>query len=349
MLAPESSTAPARSGAELFQGLLSTSARTTLARGGFISFAKSSDADVEGYVNHFTGLWAGVDDGFTPDPREVLRQMDERESILFDLWKLALRNDFAHDSIPLVAQAPVMCSANPLILRSTVLKRPLVVMSEGLWDFVCAAVMGVLHWAEGTDQREAFGEHLFRNAAAAWVANDPRIGPSGMDMARAATLDMETGIFGVGIADAAFTWAFLHEMGHFALGHLPVLEHVLGVAADGQGTAATLTYAQTNELAADAFGFERYLGLMPHSEEIRRRLRFGPQIDHAPVVIFELMDLAYHLEGATAQLGSPTHPPPLARAEHLLAAHEAQLSDEGREWYAYWSERLGAFRRHVLG
>lgn len=348
MLAAEPNKAAFCGDAELFQGLLSTSARAALARSGFVSFAQSSDADIEGYVQHFSGLWAGVDDGFVPDPKEVLRQMDQRESVLFDLWKLALRNDFAQDTPPLVAQAPVTRTANPVILRSAFLRRPLVVMSEGLWHFVCAAVMGVLHWAEGTGHREAFGLQLFRNAAASWVVNDPHIGPSGMDMARAATLDMETGVFGAGLADAAFTWAFLHEMGHFALGHLPVAEQVLGTAPNGQGIAAALTYDQQNELAADAFGFERYLGLMPYSDEIRKNLRFGPQIDHAPVVVFELMDLAYRLEGASALLSSSTHPPPLVRAERIMALGGDRLTDEGRDWYAYWSERLAAFGREVL-
>ena len=347
MLSPEPAIAPS-DGSPLFSGLLSTSARTALARSGFVSFAGSSDTDIQGYVEHFSRLWSGVDDGFTPDPREVLRQMDEREAQLFDLWRLALRNDPVRESSPAVAQAPVVRTANPVILRSASLKRPLVVMSEGLWNFVCAAVMGVLHWAEGAGEREAFGRELFQNAAASWVANDPRIGPSGMDMARAATFDLETGVFGAGIADAAFTWAFLHEMGHFALGHLPVAERLLGTTPDGLGRAAALTYDQRNEFEADAFGLDRYLGLMPLSNEIRRTLRFGPQIDHAPLVIFELMDLAYRLVGATSLLDSSTHPPPLARAEHLKALGESRLSAEGREWYDYWSERLAAFRREVV-
>ena len=97
-------------------------------------------------------------------------------------------------------------------------------------------------------------------------------------------------------------------------------EQVLGTAPDGDGTATALTYDQQNELAADEFGFERYLGLMPHSDEIRKTLRFGPQIDHAPMVVFELMDLAYHLEGATALLSSPTHP---AAASACRASHDA--------------------------
>jgi hypothetical protein len=347
MLAAEPTKPELSREGKLFEGLLSTSARSALARSGFVSFAPSSDADVEGYVQHFSALWADVDDGFVPDPKEVLRQMDHRESMLYDLWELALRNDFVNDIPPLVTQAPVTRTANPVILRSALLQRPLVVMSEGLWNFVCAAVMGILHWAEGSGPREAFGVQLFKNAAASWVANDPRIGPRGIDMARGATLDMETGVFGAGLADAVFTWAFLHEMGHFALGHLPVTQHLLGTAPDGKGTAAVLTYDQQNELAADAFGFERYLGLMPHSDEIRRNLCFGPQIDHAPIVVFELMDLAYRQEGATALLTSATHPAPLVRADCLLALGADRLSEEGREWYAYWEERLAAFQREV--
>ncbi len=348
MLAPEPREGRSRQDASLFEGLLSTSARSTLTRGGFISFAQSSDADVDGYVRYFSGLWSNVGDGFTPDPAEVIRQMDQHEGILFDLWKLALRDDFVDEPPPLVAQAPVMRTANPVILRSSTLKRPLIVMSEGLWSFVCAAVMGVLHWAEGKGEREDFGLRLLRSASASWVENDPGLGPSGQELAQGVTMDMETGVFGGGLADAVFTWAFLHEMGHFALGHLPVSQRLLGSMPGTGGTVEALTYDQRNELAADAFGFERYLGLMPHAEEIRRSLRFGPQIDHAPIVAFELMDLACRLQGAEELLNSQTHPPPLVRAQRLMELGAGRFSDEGVEWYAYWSERLAAVRRLLL-
>lgn len=348
MLSPEPHAPAVHQREELFDGLLSTSARTVLARSGFITPQPSSDAEVANYVRHFSQRWTAVGDGVPPDPEEVLRQMDEREAQLFGLWRLALRDDFPNGDSPYVAQAPVRYSSNPLIIRSAVLQRPLIVMSEGLWTFLCNAVMGILHWAEGTGHREEFGMQLFRNAAASWVQNNPRIGPSGDDVAEATTMDMETAVFGTGIADAAFTWAFLHEMGHHALGHLPEAERLRGMSADGVTSALAPEYSQQHELAADAFAADRYLGLMPHSDEIRRTFRFGPQIDHAPVILFELIDLACRAEGALNLLEADTHPAPLARATNLLSLGRDRFSDEGREWYEYWAERLAAFRRAVL-
>lgn len=348
MLSPEPRDSTIRRAEELFDGLLSTSARTVLARSGFISLQPSSSAEVANYVRHFSRRWSAVGDGFSPNPDEVLKQMDEREAQLFGLWKLALRDDFPAGDSPLVAQAPVRYSSNPLIIRSSVLQRPLIVMSEGLWTFACYAVMGILHWAEGEGHREEFGMQLFKKAAASWVRNNPRIGPTGDDAVEATTMDMETAVFGAGIADAVFTWAFLHEMGHHALGHLPESERPRGMSADGTTSASTPAYSQQHELAADAFALDRYLGLMPYSDEIRRTFRFGPQIDHAPVVLFELIDLACRAEGALSLLEADTHPAPLARAAHLLGVGDERFSKDGREWYEYWAERMAAFRRAVL-
>ena len=91
-----------------------------------------------------------------------------------------------------------------------------------------------------------------------------------------------------------------------------------------------LHFFSSISLAADAFGFQRYLGLIPYSDEIRKNLRFGPQMDHAPIVMFELMDIAYRLERATALLSSSTHPAPLMRANRLMELGSDSLSEEGR-------------------
>lgn len=351
MLVPDPPAAPSDAPAQappLFEGLMSHASRSTLARAGFVSFTPSSDAEIAAYLQGFGHLWTRTGDGIAPDPSAVLHQMGQREHQLLALWRRALRHDVGSADLPLVIQAPVRHTPNPLVLRSSALQRPLVMMSEGLWSFVSAAALGVLLWAEGTGAQEAVGQRLFMAAATGWVTRAPEQEPRGTAMAEAATLHLDLSTWAVGLADAAFTWAFLHEMGHLALGHLPASEVVRGMSADGRSTATSLSYAQRDELAADAFGFARYLGLMPLADEIRQNFHFGPQIDHAPLVMFELMDLACRVTGAQALLASPTHPAPLDRVRHLRRLHGAALSAEGCEWHAYWSERLAAFGRAVL-
>jgi hypothetical protein len=332
-----------------FQGLLDDMARNTLSRSGYISFTPSSDTDVAQFIGHFSGLWERVDDGFTPNPQDVKRQMDEYESILYDVWRLALRNDFASGPTPLVAQAAVTRRANPLIFRSHKLNRHIIVMASGFWDFIAGSVLGLLHWAEGSGEREVAGKNFFIASANEWIENDPSIGPGGGNWIELATIDLDITNYAVGLAEAAFTWAFLHEMGHFTLGHSPVIEETRGRSADGTATATSMVYKHEDELAADAFGFDRYLGLMPLTMELRQHIRFGPQIDHAPIVAFELIDLAYRLKSKYNLLNSSSHPPPLERAKVLMISRGSDLSEEGRDWYGYWSERLAALQVELLG
>ncbi len=332
-----------------FQGLLNDMARNILIRSGFVSFTPSSDTDVAQFIEHFSGLWERVGDGFTPNPQDIKRQMDEYESILYDVWRLALRNDFASGPTPLVAQAAVTRTANPLIFRSHRLKRPVVIMAIEFWLFIAGTVFGLLHWAEGSGERETVGKNLFISSVKRWVTNDPNPSTIGRDLAEAATLDLDISNYAVGLADAAFTWAFLHEMGHFALNHLPTAEVMRGMSADGTATATSIVYGHEDELAADAFGFDRYLGLMPLTMELRQHIRFGPQIDHAPIVAFELMDFAYRLESRYDLLNSSSHPAPLERAKVLMMSRGSDLSEEGCDWYGYWSERLAALQVELLG
>lgn len=331
----------------LFNGLISNVARQTLLRGGFASFAPVPTEDVDRFLERFNTYWSRVGDGFTPDPEEVKRQMDAREGLLYNVWTLALRHDVPAEAVPLVAQAPVAATANPLILKSRRLGQPLVIMSEGFLQFILGGVFGVLLWAEGDAKIEQLGKRLLSKAVEAWLTNDPSLGPAGHDVIEATIVDLDITNFALGVADAAFTWAFLHEMGHLFLGHLPTGERVRHMSADGMDTACTTTYKQHDEVAADIFGYERFLGLMPLSPQIRRTLRFGEQIDHAPIVAFELMDVAYRLGGRVHLLESVTHPAPLVRASRLLEAFEGRLSDAGREWYAYWEERFVALRREL--
>jgi hypothetical protein len=331
----------------VFGGLISNVARTTLLKCGFMSFAASPEEDVAEYVKQASALWATQGDGQTPDPAEVRKLMDQQETMLYDLWMAALRNDAPPDELPIVAQAPVTASANPLVLRSRRLKQPVVVMAEGLWSLVSGATLGMMLWADGPDELEQFGQEMLVGACRAWVRNEPRAGPSGMAMAKAMVVDLETTHFAVGLANACFTWAFLHEMGHVYLGHLPTHEVVKGMLADGTAEASSRSYAHRDELQADAFGFERYLGLMPLENDVRRNMPFGPQIDHAPLVLMDLVDLAFRVDGRTDLLVSESHPPPVVRARAMRDAFEPRLSAEGLDWYEYWMERSAAMRREL--
>lgn len=345
MFAPESVSRGEGQFAPVFGRLMSNVARTTLLKCGFVSFAPSPEEDVQEYVRQASALWASNGDGRTPDPEEVRKLMDQQETMLYELWMAALRNDSPPDDLPVVAQAPITASANPLVLRSRRLQKPVVVMAEGLWSLVSGAAFGTMLWADGPDEMEQFGRDILVSTCKSWVRNEPRLGPSGMDVAKAMVVDLDTTHFAVGLANACFTWAFLHEMGHLYLGHLPSHEVVRGLLPDGSAWASSCSYAHRDELHADAFGYERFLGLMPLELKIRRKMPFGPQIDHAPLVLLDMVDLAFRVAERTDLLESETHPSPTIRASILLDAFDARLSVEGREWYEYWIERSGAIRK----
>lgn len=137
-------------------------------------------------------------------------------------------------------------------------------------------------------------------------------------------------------------------MGHFILGHLPSHETIRQMADGGGTTASSMSHNHQDEIEADLYGFDRFLGLMPLTMQIRRHTLSGPQIDHAPIIAFDLMDLAYRLGKRQDLLVSATHPAPLDRIRRLLEARENSLSDEGRDWYAFWRERMDALRKELL-
>lgn len=314
---------------------------------GFASFAASSEQEVADYVTHLCALWATHGDGQTPDPSAVRSLMNKQEAMLIELWIAALRNDAGPNEPPIVALAPVTASANPLVLRSRRFKQPVIVMAEGLWSLVSGATLGMLLWADGPDDLEQFGRDMLVGACNAWVRNEPRAGPSGMAIAKAMVVDIETTHFAVGMANACFTWAFLHEMGHIYLGHLPTDEVVKGLLPDGTAKASLYSYAHRDELEADAFGFERYLGLMALEKDVRRNMPFGPQIDHAPLVLMDLVDMAFRVAGRDDLLKSKSHPTPAIRACAMRDAFASRLSAEGLYWYEYWMERSQVMRREL--
>ncbi len=349
MLAPEiTPDGNAPSMGTMFGGLLSDVARATLRKAGYPTMVPSSEKDIDDYLRDATRLWVTNGDGSIPEPTEVRRVMEGHEAMLYEVWKLALRHDTSPEEMPLVVQAPLLWKANPFVVRSSKLEQSVVVMSEGLWSLIAAAVFGVLLWADGPSELEDFGRSLVSKAGVSWALNQPELGPSGTDMARALVADLEISNFAIGIAHAGFTWTFLHEMGHVMLGHLAAAEHVRGSALDGSAEIIYSEYDRNDEVEADKFGFQRFLSLMPLELEIRKMMPFGPQIDHAPLIMMDLLDLAMRVGRRDDLLTSKTHPPPLTRLKILREIFGPQLSQEGRDFFAYWTERSSAIRKLLL-
>jgi hypothetical protein len=174
----------------------------------------------------------------------------------------------------------------------------------------------------------------------AWLENDPALAPPGTLIQDLSTLDQETTTFAVGLSNSVLTWAFYHELGHFRLGHLGSRTQLLHSTPGEEVVAEMRSYPHQHELEADTFGMDRYLELLVHEAELRREFEIGKQADHAPIMGFELMNLAYRLHPQYDRRSSQSHPAPLDRAAGLRRHAAARLSVEGGEFYAYWSDLL---------
>jgi len=347
MLAAERFTEPAP--LSQFLELIGSNARQILIQQGFCTAPTFLPSTLQDYLSNFCWKWSPESAVGRPLPENVVAEMDRQESIIFAIWRHGLHNSLNDHDIPDVIVARVARYLNPLVLPREGAP-PLVVMSTGSLNFVLTACLGIMTWAENTGSREALGLRLLRDAIYRWIHGDLKPGTLSSDLAEAATLDLDTTNFAVGVAYAAFSWTFFHEMGHVHLGHLSTGSQRM-VIAGGNGRSGSRTvdairaYNHSDERAADAFGFERFLDLMPHADEIRRSFPFGPQIDHSPMVFLDLVNLAYLATGNQQYLVSRTHPSPLDRKSKLIFAFGRRLSEDGRDWYEYWSERLSAIAR----
>lgn len=311
------------------------------------AFTPNTEGEVDDYLVAFCEGWRQRGHGGPlPDPGQVRLAMDAQDRNLLWLWGLAREEVGLHPTDPDVAIAPVLSLGNPVIIPSAD-RAPLIVMAEGLWGLVMKVALGILTWADGPAGHEEASLAFVRQAGEEWRSNDPRRGPSGNAVIAMSTLDQDNTTFAVGLAHAFFTWAYLHELGHFRLGHLAA-----GVAArsalDDQGTsppspeAEVRFYAHSEELQADRFAADGYLRLMAREMEVRTRLEIGAQIDHAPLIGMEIINLAMRLSGRLGSLDSATHPAPLTRRTAMAGATKGRQSAGGASFYEDWRERLVA-------
>ena len=119
---------------------------------------------------------------------------------------------------------------------------------------------------------------------------------------------------------------------HIAEGHLGHRTQLLHATPGGEALAELRSYSHQLELDADAFGMDRYLELLVHEAELRRNFEIGRQADHAPIMGFELMNLAYRLHPQYDRRSSQSHPAPLDHAVGLHQHAAARLSADGREF-----------------
>ena len=285
------------------------------------------------FVERFSAAWRKHSQDSAPQPTAVLEMMHKRDRVLKQAWTQLLPGDY-----PPVMIASVLECANPFIVRASGMS-PLIVMSEGLAAFAFGMVLTAMLYAhEEHDSQECLT--AMRQFMLAWLENDPALAPAGALIQDLSTLDQETTTFAVGLSNSVLTWAFYHELGHFRLGHLGHRTQLLHATPGGEALAELRSYSHQLELDADAFGMDRYLELLMHEAELRRNFEIGRQADHAPIMGFELMNLAYRLHPQFDRRGSQSHPAPLDRAAGLHKHAAARLSAEGREFYAYWSDLL---------
>jgi hypothetical protein len=71
-----------------------------------------------------------------------------------------------------------------------------------------------------------------------------------------------------------------------------------------------------------------------------REFEIGKQADHAPLMAFELMNLAYALHPQNDRRVSQTHPAPLDRAQALRRHGTGRFSTQGEAFYDYWRDLL---------
>jgi hypothetical protein len=348
MLSSESDvSADVTLGPGLFDGIAGAYSEEKLASYGLRLVTPSSEANVDAFLGHFHDLWVART-GSGPDLATVRREMDAFEDNLLQIWRLVTSASTGVDVPASVAIVANTSHANPVILQNRG-RVPLIVMSLDFWEFVFAGTLGVFTWSSPDPDQERTGLFMFRGCIRDWLHHEhPHPSVRGNLLADAATIDVDTATNALGLAYAAFSWGFFHELGHFCFGHAPSGQSGRGLAADGTQVAVTMSYRHEQELQADYFGYELFLNLMQYEMQIRTKIPFGPSIDHAPLIALDLIDAAYRVSRRTDLLASTSHPQPMQRASALAAAVGTRLSEEGREFYLAWRERLEAILRQTL-
>ncbi|KGM39780.1 hypothetical protein JY96_06375 [Aquabacterium sp. NJ1] len=307
------------------------------------AFTPNTESEVDHFLVAFCEGWRQRGhEGALPERRGARKAMDEQDRNFLWLWDLARKEIGRKRRDPSVAIAPLLSLGNPVIIPGP---RPLIVMAEGLWSLIMKVALGILVWADGPSGYEDAGLTFVRHACEEWRTNDPERGPPGRAVISLSTLDQDITTFAVGLAHGFFTWAYLHELGHFRLGHLPsaVVARAALAGDDSQGQdpkGEVRAYMHAEELQADAFAADAYLRLMPLELTVRGRMEFGQQIDHAPLIGMEVINLAMRLAGRSGDLTSSTHPAPLTRRSAMADSFEPRFTLAGRSFYAAWTARL---------
>ena len=309
-------------------------------------FTPNTEGEVDQFLTAFCESWNRREHrGVLPNRRDVRKAMDAQDRNLLWLWDLARKQVGRRAADPVAAIAPLLSLGNPAIIPGP---RPLIVMAEGLWTLVMKVTLGILTWADGPSEYEGAGLEFVRRACDEWRTNKPERGPAGETVVTLSTLDQDSTTFAVGLAHGFFTWAYLHELGHFRLGHLPsgVFARAAladdGDGAEGPNEAEVRSYAHAEELEADCFAGDAFLRLMPHEMKVRERMEFGQQIDHAPLIGMEIINLAMRLAGRHGDLSSRTHPAPLDRRSAMAISLRQRFTPAGTDFYLDWRARLVA-------
>lgn len=280
-----------------------------------------TEEQVTRYIDEFIARWKRDSPDEPPPTREGVRaMMAARDDALKDVWTRYLPAIATK-----VAIGSFVGSTSPFILPDGTAP-PLVVMASGLQDFAAKVMLGALTLADGGPHAD-LGVRMIEQSLIEWSSSGRLSARERVDIRDLATLDQENTTYAVGFSNTVFTWAYFHEAGHAHLGHLH----------SDSGNA------HAEELAADRHGFECLLELMRHELEIRRAFEFGCQVDHAPLVILEMMDLAYRRVPGCDRRASATHPAPLRRRDQMARFAEGRTSEQGRRFYSYWIDLL----RHV--
>ncbi len=285
------------------------------------------------FVKEFCRAWRNNDNQSTVQPVEVFDMMARRNRDLERAWTQYLPGD--HPSVIITS---VVGRANPFIIRNANLS-PLIVMSEGLSGFVFGMVMTFMLYAHDRLEPE-IALSAMRRFMLAWLTNDPVHTPSGTEIHRFSTIDQEITTFAVGIANCVMTWAYFHELGHLRHGHLNHTTQMIQSASNTNVIAEAHSYSHANEYEADCTGLDMHLDLLRFENELRKDFEIGKQADHAPLMGFELMDIAYQTFPAYDHRISSSHPPPLARSRALHNCGAQRFCEEGVAFYSYWCDLL---------
>jgi hypothetical protein len=300
---------------------------------GLSESVKNTEAQTTEFINRFSEAWTRGGHQDAPTMEGVRTMMEDFDERLITVWHRP-RSAGVHA----VRITSVPGVSNPFVITRDG-ARPLIVMCVGLWSLVFEFLLGMLTYADdppGSDRGLAFA----KRALSAWVNSEPALSPRAPEIQQLSVLDLQNTATAVGMATGALTWAYFHEVTHIERRHVRSGSRVLRSAAEPGVELTVPSYQHGMELEADRGGLDGVLELMSEEIEIRKTVEFGPMVDHAASILFDIMDIAYRLHPESDRRISPTHPSPAARAHHLREYGSSRFSSEGMDFYEYWRDLL---------